>query len=109
MTEKDLKKLKRYQLLELRIAQTERADKLQERLELVEQKLAEREIEMSTLGSIAEASLHITGVFQSAQDAADQYLKAAKEHADRIEEAAYKKAAEILSQAQEQAIRLNEE
>lgn len=109
MTEKDLKKLKRYQLLELLIAQTERADKLQERLELVEQKLAEREIEMSTLGSIAEASLHITGVFQSAQEAADQYLKAAKEHADRIEEAAYKKAAEILSQAQEQAIRLNEE
>jgi hypothetical protein len=35
--EKDLRKMNRYQLLELLIQQTERADKLQAKLELAEQ------------------------------------------------------------------------
>lgn len=36
MTEKDLRKLNRYQLLEMLIMQTERADKLQSKLEEAE-------------------------------------------------------------------------
>lgn len=74
MTEKDLKKLNRYQLLELLIAQTTRADQLQAKLDAAEKQLAAQELQISSLGSIAEASLHLKGVFQSAQDAADLYL-----------------------------------
>ena len=109
MTEKDLKKLNRYQLLELLIFQTERAEKLQAKLEDAEKQLQERELKMETLGSIAEASLQLGGVFQSAQAAAELYIQAAQKKAEEIEESAHKKAAEILSQAQAQARRIKGE
>lgn len=88
LTEKELKKLNRYQLLELLILQTERADKLQAKLEAAEKQLAEQEVHIASLGSIAEASLQLNGVFQAAQAAADMYIEAAK-----------RQAADILSQA----------
>ena len=109
MTEKDLKKLNRYQLLELLIIQTDRADKLQAKLDAAQEQLANQELRISSLGSIAEASLQLKGVFQAAQDAADMYLEAAKKRANEIEEDAHKKAAEILAQAQAQAHRIKGE
>ena len=109
MTEKDLKKLNRYQLLELLIVQTDRADKLQAKLDIVEKQLENQELQISSLGSIAEASLQLKGVFQAAQDAADMYIDAAKKRAQEIEDAAHKKAAEILAQAQAQARRIKGE
>ena len=92
LTEKDLKKLNRYQLLELLIAQTERADHLQTQLEGVQRQLDDRNLQLASLGSIAEASLQLSGVFQAAQEAADLYLNAAKQRAE-----------EIVAQAEEQA------
>ena len=109
MTEKELKKLNRYQLLELLIIQRERADKLQAALEDAERRLNDQELNISTLGSIAEASLQIKGVFQTAQDAADMYINAAKKHAQEIEEEAYKKSAAIITQALEEASRIKGE
>ena len=109
MTEKDLRKLNRYQLLELLVVQTERADKLQARLEETEKQLQEQNLQIASLGSIAEASLQLNGVFRAAQEAADMYLDAAKKHAQEIEEAAHKKAAEILTQTQAQARRIKGE
>ena len=109
MTEKDLKKLNRYQLLELLIVQTDRADKLQAKLDIAEKQLENQELQISSLGSIAEASLQLKGVFQAAQDAADMYIDAAKKRAQEIEDAAHKKAAEILVQAQAQARRIKGE
>lgn len=112
LTEKDLRKLNRYQLLELLVMQTERADKLQIRLEEAQKQLQDRNdqnLKISSLGSIAEASLQLQGVFQAAQGAADMYIAAAKKHAEEIEEAAHKKAAEILIQAQAQARRIKGE
>lgn len=109
MTEKDLRKLNRYQLLELLVMQTERSDKLQARLEETTRQLNEKNIQISSLGSIAEASLQLEGVFQSAQRAADLYIDAAKKHAEEIEEAAHEKAAQIIMQAQAQAGRIKGE
>ena len=109
MTEKDLKKLNRYQLLEMLIVQTDRADKLQAKLDIAEKQLENQELQISSLGSIAEASLQLKGVFQAAQDAADMYIDAAKKRAQEIEDAAHKKAAEILAQAQAQARRIKGE
>ena len=109
MTEKELKKLNRYQLLELLIIQTERADKLQAAIEKAERLFIDQEINISTLGSIAEASLQLHGVFQAAQDAADTYINAAKKRAEEIEEEAYKKSAAIITQALEEASRIKGE
>ena len=88
MTEKELRKLNRYQLLELLIMQTERADMLMARLELAEKQLVDKHLNISNLGSIAEASLQLNGVFQAAQAAADQYLEEARRQAEVIEQTA---------------------
>ena len=109
LTEKELKKLNRYQLLELLIIQTERADKLQTTLEEARQRLNAQEINISTLGSIAEASLHLKGVFGAAQEAADLYINEAKKRAETIEEEAHKKSATIIAKALEEARRIKGE
>ena len=109
MTEKDLRKLNRYQLLELLLTQTERADKLQARLEILEKQTSGQELDATNFGSIAEASLQLQGVFQAAQNAADMYVDAAKKHAEEIEKNARIKAAEILAQALEEARRIKGE
>lgn len=106
MTEKDLKKLNRYQLLELLIEQTERVEQLQARLEKTEKQLREQNLKISAMGSIAEASLQLGGVFEAAQQAADIYIDAAKKRAREIEVDARKKGAEILAQALEEAGRI---
>lgn len=84
MTEKELKKLTRYQLLELLIVQTERADKLQQQVEKLQNRIDDKEIQMTVMGSIAEASLELSGVFAAAQKAADLYLEAAQKKAEQI-------------------------
>lgn len=99
MTEKELKKLNRYQLLELLVVQTERADRLQARLDETEKQLHEQHVQLSSLGSIAEASLHLRGVFRAAQDAADTYIEAAKKKADEIEREARGRAELMIREA----------
>lgn len=107
MTEKELKKLNRYQLLELLLVQTKRADELQAQLDAVEKQLNDQNVKISSLGSIAEASLQLTGIFKAAEESAQIYLNAAKERANEIEEAAKKKAELIVSNAMEIAEILN--
>lgn len=86
MTEKELKKLNRYQLLELIIIQTEEMEKLKKELEDTKAKLEKQQIMMAKAGNIAEASLQLSGIFEAAQRAADVYLESVKEYADRAEE-----------------------
>ena len=103
MTEKELKKLNRYQLLEMLVIQTERADELQRKLDAAQEKLDSRDVQMTVIGSIAEASLQLGGVFEAAQNAADIYLKAVKERAEAIEADALRRAEEILEEANRKA------
>ena len=99
MTEKELKKLNRYQLLELLLMQTERADDLQKRLDdLVRMVRAKAD-----LGSIAKESMQVSGVFEAAQKAADLYLDAARAQAAEIIQEAHQQAAEIVAQAEKKA------
>lgn len=86
MTEKELKKLNRYQLLELLVMQTERADSLEKKVEELQARLDDRELRFARLGSLAEAALCVSEVFESAQKAADLYLEAAKKQADELVE-----------------------
>jgi len=78
MTEKDLKKLNRKQVLELLLRQTERADLLEAKLEEAENKLCDRALAEAEAGSLAEASLRLNGVFEAAEAAASQYLENVK-------------------------------
>ena len=86
MTEKELKKLNRYQLLEMLILQTERAEQLEQELRETRQKLEAHDLRIAELGSIAEASLQLSGIFEAAQRAADMYVEEAKKRAENVTE-----------------------
>lgn len=70
-----LKRLSRADLLELMLEQAQQIEELQAELAQARAKLAKREIALEECGSIAEAALHLNGVFEAAQQAANQYLE----------------------------------
>ena len=75
MKERDLNKLKRSELLELMLAQSQEIDELRTELEQAREALKRREIAIAEAGNIAEAALRLNQVFEQAQAAADQYLE----------------------------------
>lgn len=103
MTEKELKRLNRYQLLDLLVMQTERADKLQKQVEDLEKRLKDREINLSNLGSVAEAAMQMTGVFEASQQAADLYLETAQKRARALLLHARRRADSIIAEAEKKA------
>lgn len=87
MTEKDVKKLSRTDLLKLLIQQTEENERLAARNAALEQELSRRTVIMEKSGSIAEASLQLSAVFTQTQDAADRYLESIREKESRVQTA----------------------
>ena len=75
MTDKQLRKLKKAQLLEIMVEQSKEIDRLREEVGRLNAQLADRTLKISDVGSIAEASLKINDVFEQAQKAADLYLE----------------------------------
>ena len=74
MTEREMRRLSRADLLEMLIDQSKEMEKLRQKLEAAEAALARREIIIGSAGSIAEASLRLNGVFEAAQAACEQYI-----------------------------------
>lgn len=75
MTDRELRKLSRVELLEMLVTLSEENEKLKTENEELRKQLADRSILIEKAGSIAEASMEISGVFKAAQDAADRYLE----------------------------------
>ena len=75
MTDKDLKKLSRADLLEMLIEQSTEVESLRQRLEAAEGALQKRELAINKAGSIAEAALQLSGIFEAAQAACEQYTE----------------------------------
>lgn len=75
MTDKELRRMSRGELLELLVFQMEENKKLQKKLEAAEEELKNRQIMITESGSIAEAALKLNGVFEAAEKAAEQYLE----------------------------------
>ncbi len=82
MTDKELKKLTRAELLEMLLIQSREKQQLEKELEEAKKNLEAREILIAESGSIAEAALKLNGVFEAAQKAADQYLENVKRAAE---------------------------
>ena len=101
MTDQELKKLKRDELLEIMIAQSKRIASLKKRLEEAEKQLAEKELMLKEAGNIAEASLRINHIFEDAQAAADQYLYNVKKMAEGRRKAAKRPEAKTDENTQE--------
>lgn len=75
MTDRELRRLSRGELLELLLSQTREVESLRAQLREAEEKLRSRELTLASAGSIAQAAMELNGVFEAAQRAADQYLE----------------------------------
>lgn len=104
MTELELRKLKRTELLEMLLEQTKEKERLAEEVEDLKAKLADREIRIDKAGTIAQAAFEMNGVLEAAQAAAQQYLDNVKLLAERQESICQKKEKEVADRcaAQEQ-------
>ena len=106
MTDKEFKRLSRSELLDIIYQLQLKQEELTAENRKLKQELEDKRIRMEQVGNIAEASLAIHTVFQSAQDAANRYLdeirimqEETKENCRRILEKAQKEADAIIAQA----------
>jgi len=99
MTDKELKRLNRSELLQMLLTQMEENRALKSELEEARAQLSSRKILLDNAGSIAEASLKINGVFEAAQRAAQEYLDNLQDLQARQEAATE----QILSEARQEA------
>lgn len=86
MTDKELKKLSRAELLELLVNQVRENEVLRTRLAGAEARLDSRMLEIQDVGTMAEAAMRLNAVFASADAAAKQYLDIIKYRAGIREE-----------------------
>lgn len=74
MTERELRRLSRTDLLKLLLAQRKENEQLRCLLDQTQAQLADRTIKINNAGSIAEASLQLSNVFDAAQDSCQYYI-----------------------------------
>lgn len=75
MTERELRRLSRTDLLELLLAQRKENEQMRCLLDQTQAQLTDRTIKINNAGSIAEASLQLSGIFEAAQDSCQYYLE----------------------------------
>jgi len=107
MTEKELRRLSRADLLELLIDQSKTLRRVQKKLRNAEAVLQDREIAVDNAGSIAEAALQLNGVFDAAQASCEQYMENIRMLSERQEKVcrlrekeSVKKAAALLAETE---------
>ena len=85
MDNKELRKLGRKDLLEIILAQTKRIEELETELKKTNSELNSKKIAIEESGSIAEAILKLSDIFNVAQTTADKYVNAAKDNNKKYE------------------------
>lgn len=86
LTDKELRRMSRKELLELLLEQSRDNDRLKLELSEARQSLADKRLLIDRAGSIAEAAVQINQVFEAAQRAAEQYLDNIRELSGRQEQ-----------------------
>ena len=82
MTEKELRRLSRRELLEMLITRTIENERLTEELQQARKELSDRKLIQDRVGSMAEAALQLNGVFEAADRAAREYLETIRRMAE---------------------------
>lgn len=86
MTGKDLKRLSRSDLLEMLLELSKENDKLRIDNNELQQQLEDRKLAIDQFGSLAEAALHLNGVFEAAQAACEQYTENVQYRSEHLRE-----------------------
>ena len=79
MTEKELHKLRREDLLDMLIHQSEDYARLTEELAKAKEELAKRALAMENAGTLADAAFELNGVYHAADDACSQYVESMRQ------------------------------
>lgn len=87
MTDRELRRLKRQDLLIMLLELEEENIRLKNEIAGLEERLEKRELMVSSAGSVAEASIRVNGVFEAAQAAADQYVENVRRMCDERDSA----------------------
>lgn len=112
MTDKEFRRLKRSDLIEIIYRLQENEERYREAIARMSKQLEDRQTKIRNAGSIAEAAMGLSNVFESAQDAADRYLSEIQQmHAEaKMElEQAQKEAKHILAAARQRAKNISEQ
>ena len=75
MTSKEMKNLRRSDLLKMLLEMSRENEKLREQNALLRSKLQERQVTIENCGSLAEAALQLSGIFQAAEEACALYTE----------------------------------
>ena len=86
MTSKELKKLRRSDLLEMLLELSRENLELRQQLQEAQEKLEDRELKIQQTGSLAEAALQLNRIFEDAQAACDQYEYNIRKRCQHMEE-----------------------
>lgn len=117
MDNRELRKLGRKDLLEIILEQTKRIEKLELDYEKVKKELNEKKILIQNAGSIAEASLALSSIFESADEAAKTFINNVEEFAKQeeknirkeLKELKKKKIAEIEKECEKRLLNAEKE
>lgn len=104
MTEQELRKLRRVDLLEILLDLSKENEVLRSQLDKARAQLASRTIAIEKSGSLAEAALRINGVFEAAQAACEQYTLNLQQRVAEQE-----RACQEMEQKNQQALRDTQE
>jgi len=99
MTDKELSKLRRTELLEILIAQGKENTALQEQLKQTEKALRNRELTIENTGSVAEVAFRLNDVVGFTQRAVDLYI----ENVKRVMEQQQEESTDVLNKARDYA------
>ena len=108
MTERELQKLTRQDLLELLLEVEKENEALRAEAETLRAEAADKRLLLNKVGSIAEASLLVNGVFSAAQAAADQYVLNVKRICEERSELV-RQANDVMQKAREDADKMRAE
>lgn len=86
MTDRELRRLGRAELVDIIYELQSRNQQCEAEIEKLQKALDDKILKIASAGSIAEAALKLSGIFEAAQAAADQYLASLEAQMGRDEE-----------------------
>lgn len=90
MTSKELKRLRRTDLMEMLLELSKENEELRRQLGEANAKLEDKQLQVEKAGSLAEAALQLNGIFAAAQAACEQYEYNIRLRCQQLEEQAHR-------------------
>ena len=106
MTDKELKRLRRSDLLEMLLALSKENAQLRNQLEQTRRQLDDRILTVSEAGNLSDAVLQLNGVFDATHKACAQYEENIRARCEEMEQDTQKKCDTLITAAKKHAARI---